>query len=65
MEPGRSERAADRDPLAGLRPTPAKVLVSDALLIHVDTDDLPTGRPRRRKAEGAPRDVHIVAISRS
>jgi len=43
---------------------PGQVLVSDALLAHIETDDLRTGRPKRLKADGAPRDLHIVSVSR-
>jgi adenylate cyclase len=43
---------------------PGQVLISDALLTRVEVDDLSTGRPRRLKADGAPRDLHVVRISR-
>ncbi|HWE10920.1 MAG TPA: adenylate/guanylate cyclase domain-containing protein [Solirubrobacteraceae bacterium] len=43
---------------------PGQVLISDALLARVDADDLRTGRPKRLKADGAPRDLHVVRVSR-
>ena len=41
-----------------------QVLVSDALLARVDASGLRTGRPKRLRADGAPRDLHVVRVSR-
>jgi class 3 adenylate cyclase len=43
---------------------PGQVLVSDALLARIDATDLRTGRSKRLRADGAPRDLHVVRISR-
>jgi adenylate cyclase len=43
---------------------PDQVLVSDRLLQRIDADQLETGRSKRLKAEGAPRDLQVVAVSR-
>jgi adenylate cyclase len=40
------------------------VLVSDALLARIDTTGLKTGRARRLRAEGAPRDLQVIPVSR-
>jgi adenylate cyclase len=44
-----------------------QILVSDALLAQLDDSEtaaLRTGRPKRLKADGAPRDLRVVSISR-
>ena len=41
-----------------------QVLVSEALLGRVDGEGLNTGRSKRLRAEGAPRDLHVVRVSR-
>jgi adenylate cyclase len=43
---------------------PGQVLISEALLARVDTDGLRTGRSKRLRASGAPRDLHVVRVSR-
>jgi adenylate cyclase len=43
---------------------PGQVLISDALLARVEVDDLRTGRLKRLKADGAPRDLHVARVSR-
>jgi adenylate cyclase len=43
---------------------PGQVLVSDALVARVEVDGLRAGRPKRLKADGAPRDLHVVHVSR-
>jgi adenylate cyclase len=43
---------------------PGQVLVSDALLARIDAAGLRTGRSRRLRADGAPRDLHVVRVSR-
>jgi adenylate cyclase len=43
---------------------PGQVLVSDALLSRIEVDDLRTGRSKRLKADGAPRDLHVAPVSR-
>jgi class 3 adenylate cyclase len=43
---------------------PGQVLVSDALLARIDVGGLRTGRSKRLRADGAPRDLHVVRISR-
>ncbi|MGZ4295115.1 MAG: adenylate/guanylate cyclase domain-containing protein [Solirubrobacteraceae bacterium] len=43
---------------------PGQALVSDALLARVDAGGLRTGRSKRLRADGAPRDLHVVRISR-
>ena len=42
-----------------------EVLVSDAVVEHLDLSGLATGRPKRLKAEGAPRDMQVLRISRA
>jgi adenylate cyclase len=41
-----------------------QVLISDALLTRIELDGLKTGRAKRLRADGAPRDLHVVEISR-
>jgi adenylate cyclase len=41
-----------------------QVMVSEPALERIDLDRLETGRRRRLKADGAPRELHIVTISR-
>jgi adenylate cyclase len=41
-----------------------EVLVSDALLARIDPAGLRTGRAKRLRADGAPRDLHVVRVSR-
>ncbi len=41
-----------------------QVLVSDVVLERIDADGLSTGRPHRLKAEGAPRSLHVIRLSR-
>jgi len=41
-----------------------QVLVSDALLSQIEVGDLRTGRAKRLRADGAPRDLHVVRVSR-
>jgi adenylate cyclase len=41
-----------------------QVLVSDALLERIDLDGLSTSRPHRLKADGAPRSLHVIHLSR-
>jgi len=43
---------------------PGQVLVSDALLARIDLTGLRTGRAKRLRADGAPRDLHVVRVSR-
>jgi adenylate cyclase len=43
---------------------PGQVLVSDALLARIDPESLRTGRSKRLRADGAPRDLHVVRVSR-
>jgi adenylate cyclase len=43
---------------------PGQILVSDALLARIDATGLRTGRSKRLRADGAPRDLHVVRISR-
>jgi len=40
------------------------VLVSEALLARVDLDGLSAGRAKRLRADGTPRDLHVVQVSR-
>ena len=42
-----------------------QVLVSDPVLERIDVDGLKVGRAKRLKAEGAPRDLHTVRVSRA
>ena len=48
----------------GAAAKPGQVLVSDALLARIDATDLRTGRSTRLRADGAPRDLHVVRVSR-
>jgi adenylate cyclase len=41
-----------------------EVLVSDAVLARSDPAGLRTGRVKRLRADGAPRDLHVVRVSR-
>jgi adenylate cyclase len=41
-----------------------QVLISDALLACIDAGDLRTGRARRLRAHGAPRELHVIRVSR-
>jgi adenylate cyclase len=41
-----------------------QVLVSDRLLSEMDIDGLKTSRPKRLRADGAPRDLHVTRVSR-
>jgi adenylate cyclase len=41
-----------------------QVLISDALLARIELDGLKTGRAKRLRADGAPRDLHVVELSR-
>jgi adenylate cyclase len=41
-----------------------EVLVSDAVLARIDPAGLRTGRAKRLRADGAPRDLHVVRVSR-
>ena len=41
-----------------------QVLVSDAVLERIDLDGLSTSKPQRLKAEGTPRSLHVVRLSR-
>jgi adenylate cyclase len=41
------------------------VLVSDVLLSRLDADGLDTGRAKRLKADGAPRGLQVVPVSRA
>jgi adenylate cyclase len=43
---------------------PGQVLVSDAMFARIDAAGLRTGRSRRLRADGAPRDLHVVRVSR-
>jgi adenylate cyclase len=43
---------------------PGQVLVSDALLARIDAAGLRTSRPKRLRAPGTPRDLHVVRVSR-
>jgi adenylate cyclase len=42
-----------------------QVLVSDSLLSRIQTEQLRTGRAKRLRADGAPRDLHVVRVSRA
>jgi adenylate cyclase len=42
-----------------------EVLISDAALARVDTSNLRTGRPKRLRAQGVPRQVQIIRVSRA
>jgi adenylate cyclase len=41
-----------------------QVLVTDTLLARIEADDLRTGRAKRLRAPGAPRDLHVVRVAR-
>jgi adenylate cyclase len=41
------------------------VLVSDAVLTRIDTEGLKTGRPKRLRADGAPRDLQVIQVTRA
>jgi adenylate cyclase len=41
-----------------------QVLVSDAALSRINVDALTVGRGKRLKAQGAPRDLRVVQVSR-
>jgi adenylate cyclase len=41
-----------------------QVLVSDVVLARIDLEGLSTGRSKRLRADGAPRDLHVVRICR-
>lgn len=41
-----------------------EVLASEPTLAHLDRETLRCGRARRLKAEGAPRDLRVCAVSR-
>jgi adenylate cyclase len=41
-----------------------QVLVSDVLLSHMELGDLRAGRAKRLRADGTPRDLHVVQITR-
>jgi adenylate cyclase len=43
---------------------PGQVLVTDSVLQRIDADALDTGRRKRLKAEGAPRDLQVATVSR-
>ena len=43
---------------------PGQILISDPLLSRIDASGLRTGRSKRLRADGAPRDLHVVRISR-
>ena len=42
-----------------------QVLVSDSALARIDTAALQTGRRKRLRADGAPRDLQVTAVSRA
>lgn len=42
-----------------------EVLASDSVLERLDVEGLRTGRPRRLRADGAPRGLHVVPVSRT
>jgi adenylate cyclase len=42
-----------------------QVLVSDSVLARIDAQALHTGRRRRLRADGTPRDLHVTPLSRS
>ncbi len=44
---------------------PDQLLVSDAVVGHMSSDGLTTGRPKRLRASGTPRELHVVAVSRA
>lgn len=42
-----------------------ELLVSDTVLERLAAEGVSAGRPRRLKAEGAPRELHVASVSRS
>jgi adenylate cyclase len=42
-----------------------QVLVTDGVLARIETEGLEIGRRRRLRAQGAPRDLHVVSVARS
>jgi adenylate cyclase len=44
---------------------PDQVLVSDSALARIDMAGLETGRRKRLRADGAPRDLHVTSVSRA
>jgi adenylate cyclase len=42
-----------------------QVLVSESALARLEADGLEVGRAKRLRAEGAPRDMHVAAVSRA
>ncbi len=42
-----------------------EVVVSDQVLERIDLDDIHTARAKRLRADGAPRDLHVVRVSRT
>jgi class 3 adenylate cyclase len=42
-----------------------QVVVSEPVLARIDSEPLRTGRPKRLKAKGAPRELRTVAVSRA
>ena len=43
---------------------PGQLLVTEPLLARLDLDGLRSGRSKRLRAQGAPRDLHVIRISR-
>ena len=43
---------------------PGQVLITEPLLARLDLDGLRASRPKRLRAHGAPRDLHVVRVSR-
>jgi adenylate cyclase len=41
-----------------------QVMVSEPVLERMDLDGLKTGRQKRLRAEGAPRDLQVVSVAR-
>jgi adenylate cyclase len=41
-----------------------QVLISDAVLARIDQDGLQIGRAKRLRADGAPRDLHVISVAR-
>jgi adenylate cyclase len=44
---------------------PDQVLISNAILSRLDSDGVRTGRVKRLKAHGAPRDLQVAQVSRA
>jgi adenylate cyclase len=42
-----------------------EVLISDSALARIETSELRTGRPKRLRAEGVPRQLHTFRVSRA